>query len=163
MLFQNSPRRSCYITGIVFLCPGPLPRISPAHVCLLNLQRAKLQVFCPVSLTSGHEDNDESSPMLAFTPFSCIMALLLLFEISWFLKFFFFLSCTLMCMQPLYTMCFSIFWLISLFSSYLEPDHCNFVMIFTLCLWNQWSCSAIRIQGLYLPLTTDNTANSWNC
>lgn len=54
----------------------------PHHVLLLNFQRAKLEVFCTVSLTTGHEDNSERSPVLAFIPFLCIMALLLVFEIS---------------------------------------------------------------------------------
>lgn len=116
-LFQNRPRRSCYnITHIVLLCLGPLPCISLSHVLFFNLQRAQLQIFCALSFTSGHEDNGESSPMLAFTPFSCITALLLLFKTSWF-QMYFFLKLHFSGMLPLYIMHFSIFRLISLFSS----------------------------------------------
>lgn len=117
-------------------CPS-LPWSSPLHVLhhvlLLNLQRAELKVFCTVSLTTGHEDNSERSPVLAFTPFFCIMALLLVFEISWF-QMYFLKSYTSVCMWLLYITYLSVFWLISLFPSYLEPNHCNFVMIFSLCL-----------------------------
>lgn len=127
--------------------PWSSPLHVPHHVLLMIFQRAKLQVFWTVSLTTEREDNSERSPVLAFTPFFCIMALLLVFEISWF-QMYFLKSCTSVCMCPLYIIYLSVFWLISLFPLYLEPKHGNFVTIFTLCLWNPECCSAIHIQGL---------------